>query len=73
MAVYFKELWDNLCVQMGQKDFIEVGLKRSLPYQTFFRNYLESKDFFKEFVSIFFFESSFNFKVYFRVSVFGVW
>jgi membrane-bound lytic murein transglycosylase D len=69
----FKELRDNIRVQTGQKDFIEKGLKRSIPYQTFLANFLEKKGLPKELASIPFLESSFNPRAESRVSALGVW
>ncbi len=71
--LFFKKLRDHLRVQTGQRDFIEAGLKRSLPYQTFLKNYFEKRGLPKELTSIPFLESSFNPKAHSRVSALGVW
>lgn len=70
---FFRELRDNLRIQTGQKDFIEAGLRRSLPYQTFLKNHLEKRGLPRELASIPFLESSFNPKAHSRVSALGVW
>lgn len=69
----FKELRDNIRIQTGQKDFIEAGVRRSLPYQRFIRSYLEERGLPKELMSIPFLESSFNPKAESKVSALGVW
>lgn len=69
----FRQLRDNLRVQTGQKDFIEAGVRRSMPYQKFLFDYLEERGLPKELVSIPFLESSFNPKAHSKVSALGVW
>lgn len=69
----FRQLRDNLRVQTGQKDFIEAGLRRSMPYQNFLKYYLEEKGLPRELASIPFLESSFNPKAHSKVSALGVW
>ncbi len=69
----FKDLRDNIRVQTGQKDFIEAGVRRSIPYQSFLKSYLEERGLPKELVSIPFLESSFNPKAHSKVSALGVW
>lgn len=69
----FKQLRDNLRAQTGQKDFIEAGLRRSIPYQRFLKSYFEERGLPKELVSIPFLESSFNPKAHSKVSALGVW
>lgn len=70
---FFKELRDNLRAQTGQKDFIEAGLRRALPYRNFIRFQLEKKNLPVELAAIPFLESSFNPKAHSRVSALGVW
>lgn len=72
-SAFFKELRENIRIQTGQKNFIEEGLKRSLPYQTFLKTYLGDKGLPKELASIPFLESSFNPKAHSKVSALGVW
>jgi membrane-bound lytic murein transglycosylase D len=69
----FKDLRDNIRIQTGQRDFIEAGLRRSIPYQIFLNSFLEEKGLPKELASIPFLESSFNPKAHSRVSALGVW
>jgi membrane-bound lytic murein transglycosylase D len=69
----FKTLRDNIRIQTGQRDFIEAGLRRALPYQKFLRTYLEAKNLPRELASVPFLESSFNPKAESRVSALGVW
>lgn len=70
---FFKKLRDHLRIQTGQRDFIEAGLIRSLPYQTFLRSYFEKRGLPRELTSIPFLESSFNPRAHSRVSALGVW
>lgn len=72
-SALFEKLRDNIRVQTGQKDFIEAGLRRSIPYQSFLKSFLEDKGLPKELASIPFLESSFNPKAHSRVSALGVW
>lgn len=69
----FKQLRENLRAQTGQKDFIEAGLRRSIPYQRFLKYYFEERGLPKELVSIPFLESSFNPRAHSKVSALGVW
>ncbi len=69
----FQKLRDNIRIQTGQKDFIEAGLRRSIPYQRFLRWYFEKNDLPAELAVIPFLESSFNPKAHSRVSALGVW
>lgn len=72
-SALFKRLRDNLRAQTGQRDYIEAGLKRSLPYQTFLKWYLEKRGLPSELASIPFLESSFNPKAHSKVSALGIW
>lgn len=69
----FKKLKENIRVQTGQKDFIEAGLRRSLPYQPFLKYYFEKNKLPGELAVIPFLESSFNPKAHSKVSALGVW
>ncbi len=70
---FFTKLRDHLRVQTGQRDFIQAGLIRSLPYQTFLKAYFEKRGLPSELTSIPFLESSFNPKAHSKVSALGVW
>lgn len=72
-SLLFKRLRDNLRAQTGQKDFIEAGLRRSIPYQRFLKSYFEERGLPRELVSIPFLESSFNPRAHSKVSALGVW
>ncbi len=69
----FKSLRDNIRIQTGQKDYIEAGLRRSIPYQPFLKSILEEKNLPPELAAIPFLESSFNPKAESRVSAVGAW
>ncbi|MES2528350.1 MAG: transglycosylase SLT domain-containing protein [Bdellovibrionota bacterium] len=72
-SALFQKLRENIRVQTGQKDFIEAGLRRSLPYQKFLRTYFEQHELPAELAVIPFLESSFNPRAHSKVSALGVW
>lgn len=72
-SALFKKMRDNIRIQTGQRDFIEAGLRRSIPYQQFLRSYFEKHSLPRELAVIPFLESSFNPKAHSKVSALGVW
>jgi membrane-bound lytic murein transglycosylase D len=72
-SALFQKLRDNIRIQTGQRDYIEAGLRRSIPYQKFLRWYFENKELPAELAVIPFLESSFNPKAHSKVSALGVW
>lgn len=72
-ARFFTRLRDNLRSQTGQKNFIQDGIVRSLPYQQFLRDHFKKRGLPKELLAIPFLESSFNPKAQSKVSALGIW
>ena len=68
-----KQLISNLRTQTGQRDKVHSGLMRYLPYEHFFKHYM---DLFKlpiELVALPFLESSFNYHAHSKVGARGIW
>ncbi len=72
-SALFQKLRDNIRIQTGQKDFIEAGLRRSIPYQKFLRSHFEARELPAELAVIPFLESSFNPRAHSKVSALGIW
>lgn len=69
----FRSLKNNIRTQTGQKNFIRDGIVRSLPYQTFLKNYFRQKKLPQELLAIPFLESSFNPRAHSKVDALGIW
>jgi membrane-bound lytic murein transglycosylase D len=70
---FFKTLSTSIRTQTGQKNFIEAGIIRSLPYKTFLNKYFLSRKLPAELLAVPFLESSFNPKAESRVGAMGAW
>lgn len=70
---FFKKLSENVRSQTGQKNFIEEGIKRSLPYNRFLSTYFTRKKLPTELLAIPFLESSFNPLAQSKVNALGIW
>ena len=72
-VTFFKSLLRGIRTQTGQKNFIEAGIIRSLPYKTFLKKYFLSRKLPSELLAIPFLESSFNPRAESRVGAMGAW
>jgi membrane-bound lytic murein transglycosylase D len=72
-AKFFSLLRDNLRSQTGQRNFIQDGIVRSLPYQRFLKEHFKKRGLPQELLAIPFLESSFNPKAQSKVSALGIW
>lgn len=72
-SIFFTKLKHNLRTQTGQKNFIQDGMARSLPYQKFLGQYFTDRNLPKELLAIPFLESSFNPRAHSKVNALGVW
>lgn len=72
-SAFFNMLRENIRSQTGQKNFIQAGMIRSLPYQHFMRSYFSHMKLPHELLAIPFLESSFNPKAESKVAALGVW
>jgi membrane-bound lytic murein transglycosylase D len=70
---FFKKLSLNVRSQTGQKNFIEDGIKRSLPYKKFLSTYFKKRKLPTELLAIPFLESSFNPLAQSKVNALGIW
>lgn len=70
---FFIKLSLNLRSQTGQKNFIQDGIQRSLPYEKFLISYFTKRNLPKELLAIPFLESSFNPKAQSKVNALGIW
>jgi membrane-bound lytic murein transglycosylase D len=70
---FFRKLRANIRTQTGQRNFIQQGIVRAMPYQKFIADFLTAKKLPTEIFAIPFLESSFNPLAESRVSALGVW
>ena len=70
---FFKNLSKNLRTQTGQRDMIQQGVIRSIPYIPFLTEQLRNFKLPKELIAISFLESSFNLKAKSKVAATGIW
>jgi len=70
---FFKSLAENIRTQTGQKNFIQDGINRSLPFRNFLHHYFRSKNLPTELLAIPFLESSFNPEAQSKVNALGAW
>lgn len=70
---FFNQLSKNLREQSGQKNMIEKGLKRFLPYENLLNSYFSSSKLPKELIAITFLESSFNSRATSKAKAVGAW
>ena len=64
---------NNIRTQTGQRDLIEKGVMRMLPYQHFFDETFARFNLPKQLIAIPFLESSFNTEAHSRVGALGIW
>lgn len=64
---------NNIRTQTGQRDLIEKGVVRMLPYQNFFDETFSRFDLPKQLIAIPFLESSFNSEAHSKVGALGIW
>lgn len=70
---FFKELASTMRTQTGQRDMVQAGVLRSLPYLPFLETQFENFDAPKELLAIAFVESSFNLKAQSYAGAAGIW
>lgn len=64
---------NNIRTQTGQRDLIEAGVVRMLPYQHFFDETFARFNLPKQLIAIPFLESSFNTEAHSKVGALGIW
>jgi len=71
---YFKEIkFKDSRYQTGQKNKVEEGIKRFLPFKNSLKNIFIKENFPPEFIALSFVESSFNYKAGSNAGAVGVW